>query len=187
VAAVAAVAVLVAVLVVTGLHSNTPGHKSGKATATTVTTPPAGAHSSRPAHHATTTTTTRPPTVSEPQGATANAATYAVADASYSLTLGANNGECWVSATDTSTGKVLFSGTLFTGQSETVAASGPMTVIAGAPGAFTATVNGAAVVLPPGAQAPFTLTFLSPSGTTGSTGAGGTAATTNGNGATPSG
>jgi hypothetical protein len=114
-----------------------------------------------------------------------------VADASYSLTLGANNGECWVSATDTSTGKVLFSGTLFTGQSETVAATGPLTVIAGAPGAFTATVNGAAVVLPPGAQAPFTLTFLSPSGTpsgtTGSAGAGGTAAAANRNGATASG
>jgi hypothetical protein len=114
-----------------------------------------------------------------------------VADASYSLTLGANNGECWVSATDTPTGKVLFSGTLFTGQSETVAATGPVTVIAGAPGAFTATVNGVAVVLPPGAQAPFTLTFASPGGTagatTGSTGAGGTAAAANGNGATASG
>ena len=190
VAAVAAVAVLVAVLVVTGLHSNNSGHKAGKATATTVTSSPAGAHSSRPAHHATTTsttTTTRPPTVSAPQGATANAATYQVADASYSLTLGANNGECWVSATDTSTGKVMFSGTLFTGQSETVAATGPVTVIAGAPGAFTATVNGAAVVLPPGAQAPFTLTLLSPSATTGSTGTGGTAAAANGNGAPASG
>jgi len=110
-----------------------------------------------------------------------------VADASYSLTLGANNGECWVSATDASTGKVMFSGTLFTGQSETVTATGPVTVIAGAPGAFTATVNGAAVVLPPGAQAPFTLTLLSPSATTGSTGTGGTAAAANGNGAPASG
>ena len=34
-------------------------------------------------------------------------------------------------------------------------------MIAGAPGAFTATVNGAPVALPPGNQAPFTLDFQS--------------------------
>jgi hypothetical protein len=192
VAAVAAVAILVAVLVVTGLHSNRPGHKAGNATGTTVTTSHAGVQRGRSTHHATTstTTTTKPPTVSAPADATANAATYRVADASYSLALSVNNGECWVSATDTSTGKVLFTGTLFTGQSETVAATGPVTVVAGAPGAFTATVNGDAVVLPLGAQAPFTLTFLSPAtggGSTGPTGAGGTAAAANGNGATASG
>jgi hypothetical protein len=190
-AAVVVVAVLVAVLVVAGLHKNRPGHKAGHATATTVTTSHAGTHRGTSTHHAPTTTTTAPPTVSAPTGVTANAATYRVADASYSLALGANNGECWVLATETSTGKVLYTGTLFTGQSETVAATGPVTVVAGAPGAFTATVNGAAVVLPPGAQAPFTLTFASPdatgSGTTGSTGAGGTAAGANGSSSTASG
>jgi hypothetical protein len=193
-ATVAAVAVLVAVLVATGLHSNSAGHKPSNGTATTrhaattVTTSQAGTHRSSPTHHPTTTTTTAPPTVSGPAGVTANAATYRVADASYSLALGANNGECWVSATDASTGKVLFTGTLFTGQSETVAATGSVTVVAGAPGAFTATVNGAAVVLPPGAQAPFTLTFLSP-GTAGAgtTAAGGTAAGASANGAAASG
>jgi hypothetical protein len=54
---------------------------------------------------------------------------------------------------------VLFTTTLFSGQSHTVPATGPVTVIAGAPGAFGATVNGAAVTLPPGNQAPFTLHF----------------------------
>jgi hypothetical protein len=201
-ATVAAVAVLVAVLVATGLHSNNAGHKPSNGTATTrhaattVTTSHAGTHRSSPTHHATTTTTTTttaPPTVSGPAGVTANAATYRVADASYSLALGANNGECWIAATDASTGKVLFTGTLFTGQSETVAATGSVTVVAGAPGAFTATVNGAAVVLPPGAQAPFTLTFLSPggadAGTTGAgtTTAGGTPAGASANGAPASG
>jgi hypothetical protein len=192
-AAVAAVAVLVAVLVVTGLHSNTPGHKTGDTTATTshsattVTTPHPGAHRSSPTHHpttTTTTTTTAPPTVSAPEAVTANAATYRVADANYSLALGADNGECWVSATDATTGRVLYTGTLFTGQSETLAATGSLTVVAGAPGAFTATVNGAAVALPPGAQAPFTLTFLPPAGTTaGSTGSTTTSGTTAGAGA----
>jgi hypothetical protein len=188
-AAVAVVAVLVAVLVAAGIHSDRPGHKSDHATATTSHT---GTHRSSPTRHATTTTTTTaPPTVSAPADVTANAASYRVADTTYSLALGANNGECWVSATDASTGKVLYTGVLFTGQSETVAATGSVTVVAGAPGAFTATVNGAAVALPPGAQAPFTLTFLPPGGTgagagttgTGQTGTGATAAGAGANGA----
>jgi hypothetical protein len=114
-----------------------------------------------------------------------------VADASYSLALGSQNGECWVSVTDTPTGKSLFTGTLFTGQSQTVPVNAPVTVVIGAPGAFSAKVDGTAVVLPPGAQAPFTLTLQSPAAaggaTTGSTGAGAAAADAGGNGATASG
>jgi hypothetical protein len=186
-AAVAAVAVLVAVLVVTGLHSNTPGHRAGKATATTVTTSHAGTHPSRPARHASaSTTTTAPPMVSAPTSVSASAATYRVADASYSLELGANNGECWVDATD-STGKVLYEGVLFTGQSVTVTATGPVAVLVGAPGAFTAKVNGAAVALPPGAQAPFTLTFQPPGSTAGAGGTAGGTTGASGNSGTASG
>ena len=61
--------------------------------------------------------------------------------------------------TNTATGAVLFTTTLQSGQSHTIAATGPVRVIAGAPGAFAATVDGAAVTLPPGNQAPFTLNF----------------------------
>ena len=68
----------------------------------------------------------------------------------------------------TTSGTSLFTGTLFTGQSHTVTATGPLTVVAGAPAAFAATVNGAAVSLPFGYQSPFTLTFMTP-GSTGST------------------
>jgi hypothetical protein len=57
---------------------------------------------------------------------------------------------------------VLFIGTLYAGQSHTITASGPLTVLAGAPSAFTATVNGTPVSLPAGYQAPFTLTFQTP-------------------------
>lgn len=187
-AAVAAVLVLIAVLIAAGIHSNTPGH--GKA-ATTATTTPAhrshGSHGSQGSgrHPATsTTTTTAAPAVSTPQASSAHAATYQVASADYSLDLAATAGECWVEATNTATGSVLFTATLFSGQSHSVAASGPVTVIAGAPGAFAATVDGAAVSLPPGNQAPFTLHFVTAStgagaggsagtGTTGGTGAGG--------------
>ena len=61
--------------------------------------------------------------------------------------------------TDTASGSVLFTATLFSGQSHTIAATGPVTVIAGAPAAFSATVNGSNVTLPIGYQAPFTLSF----------------------------
>ncbi len=151
----AAVAVLVVVLIVTGLHSNTPPHH-GKAATPTTTAPTQHRH-----HAATTstTTTTAAPAVSAPTTASAHTATYQVAAADYSLTLAATTGECWVEATDTATGSVLFTTTLLAGQSHAIAATGPVTVIAGAPGAFSATVNGAPVTLPPGNQAPFTLQF----------------------------
>jgi hypothetical protein len=192
-AAVGVVVVLVIILIVTGLHSNTPTHHGGHGTDTTVTTAHAGTHTGthsgthsggtthgRGATHHPTTTTTAPPAVSAPANASANTATYQVADASYSIVLAAHSGECWVQATQTSTGKVLYAGTLLSGQSQTVPASGSVSVVAGAPGAFTATVNGAAVVLPPGAQAPFTLTFQPP-GVTGNTGASGSSAGSAGN------
>jgi hypothetical protein len=171
-AAVAAVAVLIAVLIVTGLHSNPPKKSGTATTVTTTTTAPSHTHAAAGAGHTThpkktTTTTTAAPTVSSPTLTSANGATYQVSDASFSLALSAKTGECWISATDTTTGTTLFSGVLTSGESHTVAATGPVTVIAGAPAAFSATVNGVSVALPFGYQAPFTLKFLTP-------GAGGT-------------
>jgi hypothetical protein len=159
-AAIGAVLVLVLVLILTGLHSNDGKHK-----AATTTTHPA----TRQQHHETTTTTstTAPPSVSGPTAPTTHTATYTVAGAAYSLDVAATTGQCWVDVTNTATGAVLFTTTLQSGQSHTIAASGPVTVIAGAPGAFAATVNGAAVTLPPGNQAPFTLHFLTASSTSG--------------------
>ncbi len=153
-AAVAAVAVLIVVLIVTGLHSNSSTHHGGAATATT-----SHIHPPPLRHQTSTTTSTAPPTVSEPQGSTAHSATYQVAAPSYSLSLAATAGQCWVEATNTANGSVLFAATLYPGQSHAIAATGPVTVIAGAPGSFAATVNGSAVTLPLGYQAPFTLTF----------------------------
>jgi hypothetical protein len=167
-AAVGAVLVLVLVLILTGLHSNTGKHHGKSATATTTaTTHPATTQR----HHETTTTTstTAPPSVSAPSAATAHTASYTVSDAAYSLNIAATTGECWVDVTNTATGAVLFTTTLLSGQSHTIAASGPVTVIAGAPGAFAATVDGAAVTLPPGNQAPFTLNFSTASSAGGTT------------------
>jgi hypothetical protein len=116
-------------------------------------------------HHETTTTTTSttaPPSVSAPTAATAHTATYTVTAPTYSLTVAATTGQCWVDVTNTATGAVLFTTTLQSGQSHAVPATGPVTVIAGAPAVFSATVNGAPVALPPGNQAPFTLKFQTP-------------------------
>jgi len=156
-AAVGAVAVLIIVLIVTGLHSNSPTHHPKSSG--TVTTTAHTHHHAAGRHPTTTTSTTAPPTVSAPASPTAHTATYHVADASFSLSLAATTGECWVEATDTATGTVLFTGTLFAGQSHAISATGPVTVIAGAPAAFSATVDGSAVTLPLGYQAPFTLSF----------------------------
>jgi hypothetical protein len=92
------------------------------------------------------------------------AATYRVAPASYSLAFSATTGPCWVEVTGAaasgpSSGSVLFAATLSPGQSQTLDVSGPVTVVAGAPSAFAATVDGVPVTLPAGAQGPVTLTF----------------------------
>lgn len=156
IAAVAAVLVLVAVLILTGLHSNATKHHGKSAAATTATTHPA----TKPQHHeSTTTSTTAPPSVSAPTAVTAHTASYTVAASSYSLTLAATTGQCWVDVTNPATGAVLFTTTLQSGQSHAITATGPVTVIAGAPAVFAANVDGAPVTLPPGNQAPFTLTF----------------------------
>ena len=183
-AAVGVVLVLIVVLIVTGLHSTTPSHhgKSSTATTTHVTTPTTAHRTHRPK---TTTTTTTPPAVSSPKATSPHAATYQVASDSFSLVLSASNGECWVEATTTS-GTTLFTGTLFTGQSHTVTATGSVTVVAGAPAAFAATVNGAAVSLPFGYQSPFTLTFVTP-GSAGSAGSASSPTGTSGSGPTATG
>jgi hypothetical protein len=168
----AAVIVFIVILIVAGMHSNSPAPKkhATSGTATTVTTGPAHTqpHSGaagtngHKSHTSPSTTTTVAPVVSAPAPTSPNAANYQLGVANYSLVLSATSGDCWVSATNTSTGDVLFTGVLTAGGSHTVAATGPVTVVAGAPGAFAATVNGVAVQLPFGFQAPFTLNFETP-------------------------
>ncbi len=163
-AAVGAVLVLVLVLILTGLHTDNSTKHHGKPASAATT------NATRPPHHhaapTTTTSTTAPPVVSAPTTATAHTATYMVSESAYSLNIAATTGECWVDVTNTATGAVLFTTTLQSGQSHAIAATGPVTVIAGAPAAFSATVNGSAVTLPPGNRAPFTLKFETSSSTT---------------------
>jgi hypothetical protein len=167
----AAVIVLIVILIVAGMHSNKPASRHPTSgTATTVTTAPthiqthagAAGTNGHKSHTSASTTTTVAPVVSAPAPTSPNVANYQLGVASYSLVVSATSGDCWVSATNTSTGAVLFTGVLTAGESHTVAATGPVTVVAGAPAAFAATVNGVAVQLPFGFQAPFTLMFETP-------------------------
>ena len=122
-AAVAAVLVLVLVLILTGLHSGPPKHH-GAATAPTTTRPPrTRRRRSTTTMTSTTTTTTAAALGVGTDGRHRHTATYTVAAPTYSLTLAATTGECWVDVTDPATGAVFFTTTLLSGQSHTVAAT----------------------------------------------------------------
>jgi hypothetical protein len=156
--AVAVVLVLVVVLLLTGSHSVPPvgTHSSDKNSGRN------GTAAAKPPKKkaATTTSTPPPPTVSSPQAAAPQSATYDVAGTTFTMTLAATSGACWVDATSSATGTTIFSGTLAAGAQHSFSATGPLTLIVGAPTVFHATVNGDAVVLPPGFQTPFTMTFV---------------------------
>jgi hypothetical protein len=155
--AVLAVGVLVVVLIVTGSHTVAPPKHHAAAAS-----PPARTHSHTTVKHAATptSTTAAPQIVSAPQGGNANGATYDVAAGTFTVGLSATSGACWVDATNSTTGASLFTGVLPAGQSQSVAATGPVTVDVGAPSDFAATVNGTAIALPAGLQTPFTIKFV---------------------------
>jgi hypothetical protein len=163
--AVAAVIVLIAVLLVTGSHKVPPAHRGHNSSAAT-TASPGGGRSAKVHHrtkrHATTTTTTTtaPLVISSAQNPTANGATYVLADDSYSLLVGATTGPCWLDVQGTQSGTTLFTGVLEPGQQHTIAATGQVTIVIGAPSVATVDVDGKAAVLPPGFQTPFTVRLV---------------------------
>jgi hypothetical protein len=155
--AVAVVLVLVVVLLLTGSHSVPPRgtHSSDRNSRHNGSTAP-----KPPKKGATTTTSTPPPPVSSPQAATTQSATYDVAATAFTVTLTTTSGACWVDATSSATGTTLFSGTLAAGAQHSFSATGPVTLIVGAPTVLHTTVDGDAVDLPPGFQTPFTMSFV---------------------------
>lgn len=96
---------------------------------------------------------------------TASTATYVPAAASYSLQVGSTaGGRCWISVTSSS-GTTVFAETLSTGASKTLAMSGNVTMVIGAPAAAAISIDQVPLVLPPGAQAPFDVTLAPASST----------------------
>jgi hypothetical protein len=160
--AVAAVLILVVVLLLTGTHSPTPrqSHGSGSGSTRGDTGSPPSTADGRTKTKTKTTSTTQPPAVSAPVSSSAGAATYQVAASTFSMTLAATSGACWVDATDSTTGATLFTGTLGAGDRQSFTATSPVTVVVGAPTVFVASVNGVAAVLPSGFRTPFTMSFV---------------------------
>jgi hypothetical protein len=159
--AVAVVIVLVIVLLLTGSHAVAPqprhhGGRSGKS-ATSHSGSNAGGTTT-----ANTTSTTSPPVV-VPQSGTSRGATYAVPGSTFTLAFSATSGSCWVDATNSTSGATLFTGTLQPGQQHSLVASGPVTVVLGAPTVLAVSVNGGAVALPSRFQSPFTMKFTTAS------------------------
>jgi uncharacterized protein DUF4115 len=144
-AAVVAVAVLAVVAVVL-----VPSHSPPRASSTR-STPRASTHSTSPAP------TTAPGTV-QPSVSSASSATYGAPTGAFDVVLSAT-GLCWVMAVDQGTGKVVWTGTMTTGQSQSIPASGQMKVTLGAASDVTMRLGGKTVVLPTGYQSPFVATF----------------------------
>jgi Domain of unknown function (DUF4115) len=157
--AVAVVIVLVVVLLLTGSHSVSPQprHHGGSSTRS-VTHPRGDAGSTAP-----NTTSTSSPQVVVPLSGTARSATYNVAAPNYTLSFSATSGLCWVDITNTTSGATLFEKTLQPGEQQSLAVSGPVTVVIGAPTVLSLLVDGSAVALPSGFNTPFTVSFVTAS------------------------
>jgi hypothetical protein len=158
--AVAVVIVLVVVLLLTGSHKVVPPprHHHGSNAKNTKTHV---GHDGRTT--STNTTSTTSPPVVVPQSATSRSATYAVSVSTFTLAFSATSGACWVDATNGTSGAALFVETLEPGQQHSLVASGPVTVVLGAPTVLAVSVNGSAVALPSGFQTPFTMKFVTTS------------------------
>ena len=152
--AVAAVTVLVVVLIVTGRTLSPRPHRAG------ATTPPGQTtHPDHRRHNNHDDDRHRRRRVGSAELGTRQRRHLSVADrATFTLVLSATSGECWIERTQHH-GAALFTGVLTPARRHTVPATGPISVIVGAPSAFAATVNGAPVTLPTGFQTPLTLKF----------------------------
>jgi len=123
------------------------------------TLPTHGAKHHAPARTTPATTKTVPPgTVVTPVAQTPRSATYRTSTTPFEVVLTAS-GPCWVRATETTTGSVLWTGTLASGERQALPATGQVLVELGAPDAVAVSLNGKPVRLPSGFQAPLDLTF----------------------------
>ena len=93
-----------------------------------------------------------------PASPTSFTATYSAPSSSYTVGIDAS-ASCWVMATNPSSGKVVWTGTVAAGGSHSFAVSGPVVVELGAPSVARVTVDGRPAQLPAGFRSPFSLTF----------------------------
>jgi hypothetical protein len=154
-------------------NSNHPTKKS-----TSASTHASAAVNTTSSHPRAATATTKPkakpkpptPTTAPPQIAaltsTATTATYPAPASTYQVTVTASTEPCWIQLTSADSGATLWSGTIETGDSQIIQASGTTSLDLGALGSVV-TVNGVPVVLPTPQVVPFEATFTpGASGTT---------------------
>jgi hypothetical protein len=146
----------VAILAIVGAAvalSSSGGHHVVSTTTTTV---------HRRSSGRTTTTTTTLPTVLKPTSVSPTDVAFTVPSGSYTLTLEATTGTCWVGIEQTTAGPWLWMETLTPGQTGTYKGSGALVVAIGAPAYAGLRVNGIVAQLPSGATQPYDVE-LSPS------------------------
>jgi hypothetical protein len=85
-------------------------------------------------------------------------ASYPAPSASYQVNVTASTQPCWIQATSAATGTTLWAGTIQTGDSQIIQATGTMVLDMGALGPVV-TLNGVPVVLPTPLNVPFEATF----------------------------
>lgn len=95
----------------------------------------------------------------DPVTSSSSSATYRVSGAPYTVVVATTTGPCWVEATDTTTGRVLWEGTLAPGNSRSIPATAGLLLRLGNSLAASITEGGRSVHLPPGAGDVFDLTF----------------------------
>lgn len=168
----AVVVVLVAVVAVavalapsssprSGSSSHTSsGHSAVSSSHTTVssghTSSQAATRSGSSSHHHTSQTTA--PATIQADTSSATSVSYTAPASAYTIDLTAS-GPCWVYATDTATGKVLWTGTLQVGGSQAIPATGNITVRLGAAFDVTISLDSKPVILPAGHGSPYDVIF----------------------------
>lgn len=155
--------VLVVLAAIVGAIAYVGVHSHNHSPASTPTTQSDGSAAGTHHHHttgtSTTTTTTTLPARYTAVSTTTSSATYAPTAASYTLTAGATSGSCWLTVTEAN-GTTMLSQTLTSGSTRSLAISGKATILIGAPSVASLKIDNVPIVLPPGAQAPFTVTLV---------------------------
>lgn len=145
-------------------HSSSSHHSATTATSTvarhTVLGPARASSKSAPSKTATAPSHTGAPSGLDPVTASSASATYQVPSAPYTVVVSDSSGPCWMEATDSANGQVLWQGTLQPGTSQSIPAGGGLVLRLGNSPAVTLTEGGQAVRLPAGAADVIDLTFV---------------------------
>lgn len=162
----AAAAVVVGAIAVGGwqLASRSGPPSASPPTATTIA--PSTGHSHGTGHTAPTTAPAATPTTLQPTSTSAALVTYTAPSGSYTISLTATSGTCWLGAQQqVNTTAYLAMWTLAPGQTATYHASGAVVIKIGAPKYVTIEVNGRRVDLPPGNIQAYDIRFATGAGT----------------------